>query len=122
MSNKIKDKDIDMAGRVCDFMETLYKVDPVRYEEATEHTIPFGDLAYGSALRDWIAKGKPSNAYFSTARGQQPCPLLMAFRKEISAEFGLEILTTEEGEARDRENAARGVTVKSKKVFDWGPN
>jgi len=111
--------DIKKAAQVSEFMLGLRNVDKERYEEATKKGIPHGDLAYGAALVDWIRKGKPSNAWFSYAKDQKECALLIAFRKEISAEFGLEILTCEEGEARRKKETLPIIT---KKVNDWHLN
>jgi len=110
--------DIKMASKVASFMMSCRSIDEKRYYEATKSEIPHGDLAYGMALVDWYKKGKPNNAWFSYAIGQRECPLLMAFRQEISKEFGLEILTIEEGEDR-RKKSEKVIT---KKVVDWGLN
>lgn len=111
-------KVLNWASKVSTFMYNLHKLDEDRFSKATESGIPHGDLAYGMALEDWIKKGKPKNAWFSYAPGQTECPLLMAFRKEISDEFGLPILTREEAEKM----ASNFSKVKTKKVYDWGPN
>lgn len=122
MSDKISDGDIRLASKVAEFMMSMFDVDRKRYQEATMGGIPHGDLAYGMALRNWIKNGKPRNAWFSYAPGEHPCSLLLAFRREISAEFGLPILTTEEGEARRRAEQAKGTRVLTHKVKDWGAN
>lgn len=109
-------KRIEWASKVSRFMQTLHLVDRTRYQDATQR-IPFGDMAYGQALQHWHNNGKPSNAFFSYARGQVECPLLLAFKEEISKEFGLPILTIEEGEKR-----AAAMRTKTKKVYDWGLN
>lgn len=77
--------------------------------------IPYGDMPYGSALSDWDSRGRDSDAFFSWAEGQQECPYLNEFRKEISAHFGLQILTREEAEY-----ALTQRKFKTKKVHDWG--
>lgn len=112
------DDDIKMASRICDFMMNLRYVDAKRYEEATMHCIPFGDMAYAQALIDWRKKGKPRNAFFSWADTEKECPLTIAFRKEISEKFGLDILTKEEAKIR----RAQYHQVLDIKVKDWGPN
>lgn len=117
--DKITKEAIHKAAEVSKYMyEELRKIDPVRYEQAIIHGIPHGDLAYGMALVDWIKNGKPKNAWFSYAPGQHECKLLLTFRKEISAHFGLEILTIQEGEDR-RQKESKVIT---KKVVDWGLN
>jgi hypothetical protein len=119
MSNLFSKAQINWAAKVSEFMMNLYKIDEDRYGKALEEGgLPFGDMAYGSALEDWNKNGRPKNAWFSTAPGQKECKLLMAFRKEISEHFGLEILTIEEGERR-RKSESKVIT---KKVFDWVPN
>lgn len=110
---------IAWASKVSNFMQDLYKVDPVRYERAMEGGIPFGDLSYGHALEDWHKKGCPEAAWYSTAEGEIPCPMLMAFRVEITQEFRLPILTTEEAAKAAEHFKGR---VIEKKVFDWGPS
>jgi hypothetical protein len=121
-SKTIKSKDISWAAKVAAYMECLYEVDEQRYQEATGKTIPFGDLAYGMALRDWHNAGCPKDSFFSYSQGEVPCPLLMAFRKEISEHFGLPILTIEEGELKLKEFKKRGTKVITHKVQDWGLN
>ena len=111
-------KDIKQAGRVADFMMGLSVQYYERWDKVKPDCIPFGDLAYGSALMDWYKNGCPKDAAFSYAIGETPCPYLLEFRKEISKEFGLEILTTEEGEARIK--ALKRVMITN--VHDWGPN
>ncbi len=112
----MKDSDIKKAGEVSDFMLSLSRNQSERWENAGQE-IPYGDLAYGSALCHWIEKGRSASSFFSYAKGQVPCPFLMEFRKEISAEFGLPILTIQEGIERERSQA-----VIRHKVVDWGLN
>jgi len=109
------DREFSYISEVSNFMQSLFTVDRDRYLEALDYGIPHGDGAYGAALADWLKSGKPDRAFFSYAPGQVECKLLIAFRKEISEKFGLEILTTEEGEER-RRLASR---VKTVKVTDW---
>lgn len=116
------DADMLVALEVCAFMMRLDEIDPVRYDKATEDSIPNGDLAYGMAVSHWRNNGKPKNAWFSYAPGQKECKLLLAFAKEIGDKFGLPILTIEEGMKRHREEQAKGVTVLDKKVVDWRVN
>lgn len=117
--HKIDNMSMRMAAEVSDYMQNeLPTIDMAKYYEALEHGIPHGDLAYGMALVDWNENGKPSNAWFSYAPGQHECKLLIAFRKEISAKFGLEILTTEEGEERRKKEPR----INTKKVYDWRLN
>ena len=113
---KINDEDIHKAADVGEFMMRLYDVDKDRYNEATQNHMPHGDLAYGSALVDWIKKGRPKDAIFSYAEGEVECKLLLAFRKEISAKFGLPIMTREEA-AEWRARQAK--PIQDKKVVDW---
>lgn len=111
-------KVLNWAAKVSTFMQNLYKIDEERYNKATENGIPHGDLAYGMAMENWVKNGKPKNAWFSYAEGQTECPLLMAFRKEISDEFGLPILTREES----KKMSGKFSNVIQTKVYDWGPN
>ena len=113
-------KEIKGAARVSNFMLELSRKHhgTERYERSFGQCIPFGDMAYGSALTDWYKNGCPKNAFFSWAEGQHECPALMEFREEISKEFGLPILTREEAEI-ERMKHRRIVETK---VFDWGPN
>lgn len=109
---------IKIAAKVSDFMRSLYLIDEKRFTVATGECIPYGDLAYGEALCDWYSKNKPSNAWFSYAETEQPCPLLMEFRKEIGDHFGLRILTWGEAEVEK----LRYNNIKTKRVCDWGFN
>lgn len=113
-------KEIAGAARVSEFMMKLSEehFGTDRYDRGFTKCIPFGDAAYGSALTDWYRNGCPKNAFFSWAPGQQECPALMEFREEISKEFGLPILSCEEGEI-ERLKHRRILTTK---VFDWGIN
>ena len=75
------------------------------------HGIPYDSMAYGEALHHWHAKGRPSNSYFSTED-----PSVLELAQELRKEFGLEIVTREEG-------LARGAAVKAKRKdvsgFGW---
>ncbi|CAB4196669.1 hypothetical protein UFOVP1290_189 [uncultured Caudovirales phage] len=114
------DKDaFSIVSKVSRFMqEDCYKIDQERAVGAMDYGIPHGDMAYGQALAHWIKNGKPSNAWFSYAPGEHECQYLLAFRKEISDEFGLEILTTEEGEARRKNEVAKGVKIKTHNTYE----
>ena len=112
-------KDIKAAGRVARFMMELQeKFMNTERGEAFMKCIPFGDMAYGQALADWYKNGCPKQAWFSYAEGQMECPVLLEFRKEISKEFGLPILTREESEIEELKHRR----ILSTKVFDWGLN
>lgn len=110
-------EDIKWASEVSKFMESLYDIDQVRYNQALLNSMPHGDLAYGAALNDWNKNGRPKSI-FSYADGEIECPLLMSFRQEISEKFGLPILTRDEA----RIWRASQSVIKDHKVFDWGPN
>lgn len=113
-------KQISWAAKVAEFMMSMYSVDRKRYEEATnDGGIPYGDMAYGQALEHWHRHGCKADAWFSYAEGERPCSLLMAFRKEITAEFKLPILTAEEAKLRAKTTS---LPIKTHKVVDWGPN
>lgn len=115
----IDPKDIKAASRVSKFMMELQeKFRGTERERAFMQCIPFGDLAYGQALADWYSNGCPKSAWFSYAPGQNECPVLMEFRKEISDKFGLRILTRDESEIEELKHRR----VLSTKVFDWGIN
>ncbi len=116
---KIDNKDIATASRVCKFMERLAMEQHERWSKVRPQCIPFGDLAYGMALMRWYQDGRPKHmAWFSYAEGEVPCPYLMEFRKEISEEFGLPILTAEEA----KEEQAKYNNIITRKVCDWGAN
>lgn len=108
----------EWAKRVADFMIKLSQRYPERYD-AAERGIPFGDMAYGSALEHWHAHNCPKDAWFSYEESQTPCPILMEFRKEISAEFGLSVFTVEEAKNRAKLTNRR---VVEHHVKDWGLN
>lgn len=115
----ITNKQINWATKVSKFMYNLYKLDKDRYYKATETGIPYGDMAYGSALEHWNHNGCKDDAWFSYAEEERPCPLLMEFRKEITEEFKLPILTAEEAKLRAK---TTNLLIKTHKVMDWGIN
>ena len=73
--------------------------------------IPYDSMAYGEALVHWRKQGHPSNAYFSTDD-----PSVLEFAAELRKEFGLEIVTREEGMARERSMRAKRYKVSG---FEW---
>jgi len=77
--------------------------------------MPYGDLAYGKALMDWYQNGCPKSAWFSYDPSEKPCPYLVEFRKELSAEFGLRILTHEEHLEEEKKHQR----ILHTKVTDW---
>lgn len=50
-------KNILSASEVCEFLEELSRTQRERWDSIHPQCIPFGDLAYGSALVDWNKKG-----------------------------------------------------------------
>ena len=114
---KHSNSDLKMAAEISEFMQMeCCKIDKVRFNKAIdEGGIPHGDMAYAQALIDWNRKGRAKNAWFSYTPGQTECKMLIAFKKEISIKFGLEILTTEDGEQRRKLTA----NVWTKNVHDW---
>lgn len=50
------------------------------------------DMAYGEALAIWNEKGRPDGEYFSTED-----PDMIALADEFTKEFGLEVVSREEG-------------------------
>lgn len=110
-------EDIRYAAEVARFMYEMHKADPARYRAALAHGLPHGDLAYGAALRDWEARGRPAGSWFSYASGQRECALLLSFREEIAGRFGLEILPCDEGQAR-----RALVAFQTVEVTDWEIN
>jgi hypothetical protein len=76
-----------------------------------DHGIPYDSMAYGEALHHWHAKGRPSNSYFSTED-----PSVLELAAELCKEFGLEVVTREEGLARE---AAVNAKRKNVSGFDW---
>lgn len=115
----ISKSDIKIAAEVADFMMNCSNIDRDRYDKAIhEGGLPHGDLAYAQALIHWRKNGKPRDAWFSYEPGQIECKLLIAFRNEIGSHFGLEIMTTEEGDLRRRLRQEYG-RLKTKKVIDW---
>jgi hypothetical protein len=118
MERNFDPKSIRTAARVSEFMMKLSQEQKERWDKVRPYRLPHGDLAYGAALMKWYQDGSPKMAFFSYAPEQDPCPYLMEFREEISIEFGLKILTIEEGqqEARKAQNTV------TRKVHDWGLN
>lgn len=109
----IEKETLNYANQVCNFLMDLSEKYPERWNAIGDcSVIPYGDLAYGEALADWNKRKDPRD-YFSYAEGEEPCPYLMEFRKEISEKFGLRILTAEEA-------AKETSKVMVTNVFDWG--
>ena len=73
--------------------------------------IPYDSMAYGEALVHWKRQGHPSNAYFSTDD-----PSVLEFAAELRKEFGMEIVTREEGLARERSARTKRRVVTG---FEW---
>jgi hypothetical protein len=96
----------DLINRVESFMMKL------RHERNTEaySPIPYDSMAYGEALFHWQLKGQPRNSYFSTED-----PSVLELAAELRQEFGLEVVTREEGLAREA-----AVKVKRKDVDGFG--
>jgi len=114
-------KNISQAARVSRFLEKMSKDHPQRWRKVqTESKVgfPFGDMAYGMSLMTWYKSGRPKNAFFSWAEGQMADPYIIEFRKELTIEFDLLILTTEEA----NQKRASVTNILETKVTDWGPN
>jgi len=98
----------DLINRVEEFMMKL------RYERSQEthgrdlSPIPYDSMAYGEALFHWQLKGQPKNSYFSTED-----PSVLELAAELRKEFGLEVVTREEGLARE-------AAVKAKRKISTG--
>jgi len=73
--------------------------------------IPHDSIAYGEALIHWEKQGHPSNAYFSTDD-----PAVLELAVELRKKFGLEVVTREEGLAREHSLRVKRRTVTG---FDW---
>lgn len=118
MTLEIDNNTLTLATAVSKFMMSLADIDPERYDSALKDGYPFGDLAYAAALNQWMQNGRPDTAIFSYAKGETECPMLLAFREEISTCFGLPIMTIEESiqwrNAQDK--------IIEHKVHDWGRN
>lgn len=67
---------------------------------------PTDDFGYAKALLDWEANDKSPLAFYGTED-----ELLLVFREEVKAEFGLEVLTMVEAEARERDLEERVARV-----------
>lgn len=65
--------------------------------QAQRLNIPYDSIPYGEALLHWYKNGKDSRAMFSSDD-----PTVLFFRKELTEQFGLEILTNEEAEERKK--------------------
>lgn len=118
-------KHIAQAVRVSHFLMELCEKYPDRWEAAEKAAekngsppYPFADLAYGEALMAWYKDGCPKPAWYSTAPGQVEDVFLLEFREEIGKEFGLPIMTCENGEMERRKHK-RIITTN---VTDWGLN
>lgn len=75
------------------------------------HGIPYDSMAYGEALIHWQEQGHLSNAYFSTDD-----PSVLELAAELHKEFGLEVVTYEEGLAREQAGRAKRYVVTG---FGW---
>lgn len=97
----------DLITRVETFMMECHHRDSTK----GEHGIPYDSMAYGEALFHWQAKGQPRNSYFSTDD-----PSVLELAADLRNEFGLEVVTREEGLARE---AALKVKRKDVSGFGW---
>jgi hypothetical protein len=101
----------DLIKRVEKFMMK------VRYEHSQKthgrdlSPIPYDSMAYGEALFHWQQNGRGANSYFSTED-----PSVLELAAELRQEFGLEIVTREEGLARE---AALKAKRKISTGFGW---
>lgn len=110
------------ANAVCEFLMDLSAKDPKRWdsiEERSHEPYPFADLAYGAALADWHARGKPESSWYSTAPGQIEDPYLLEYKEELSAHFGLRVMSCADGMAEEKKVQH---PVLRHRVEDWGPN
>ena len=96
----------DLINRVEAFMMECRQRDNAK----GEYGIPYDSMAYGEALFHWQAKGQPRNSYFSTDD-----PSVLELAAELRKEFGLEVVTREEGLAREA-----AIRVKRKDVSGFG--
>jgi hypothetical protein len=85
----------------------------LRYEspDVGGRSIPYDSMAYGEALEQWRKRGHPSNSYFSTDD-----PSVLEFAAELRREFGLEVVTREEGLAREKAMPTKQTRVSG---FEW---
>lgn len=104
----------NLAIEIGNFVHKLCKVNPIvhqAYEDQMDIDCETDDwdFQYAEAVLMWRAKGR-RRSYFSTTS-----PILLACRKELEKEFGLEIMDTKSGLERERANGdARTV------VDGWG--
>ena len=96
----------DLINRVEEFMMKCHRRDSTK----GEYGIPYDSMAYGEALFHWQQKGQPRGSYFSTDD-----PSVLELATELRKEFGLEVVTREEGLAREA-----AVKVKRKDVSGFG--
>jgi hypothetical protein len=100
----------DLITRVEKFMMQVRYKHSQETHGASLSPIPYDSMAYGEALFHWQAKGQPRNSYFSTDD-----PSVLELAAELRKEFGLEVVTREEGLAREA-----GIKVKRTDVSGFG--
>lgn len=92
-----RDKVIELTSEIDRFLIQLDaehgRVAKFRQEHDPHLFDPEDDFGYAEAVLDWREHGKDPRSIFST-----PDPFLILYRKELSEEFGLKILTYEEAE------------------------
>lgn len=97
----------DLINRVEKFMMECRGRDTTK----GHHGIPYDSMAYGEALFHWQQKGRSGKSYFSTED-----PSVLELAAELRQEFGLEVVTREEGLARE---AALKAKRKISTGFGW---
>lgn len=103
MSHSKRDMDtiIKLACAVGAKVQLIMKSNPearVAFEQqmASDCESEDWDFQYAESLFRWHGDGRNSNSYFSTAS-----PILLACRKELQTEFGLEIVDPKTGIKRE---------------------
>lgn len=91
MNKKADESYLMEASEVSRFLWGLQQGNENRVPE----TIPEADFAYGEALNRWDQNGKDPEDFFSTDD-----PWFIEFRTELQAEFGLQILTSNEAKEK----------------------
>lgn len=92
---------LSLSIKIEQFIDKLSKQYEHRYADALDKITPEDDdsiIEYAYALDKWHKDGKPLISFFHYGKDKRPCPIFIEFRQEISKEFGLDILTSDEAE------------------------
>jgi len=96
---------IMVASKVCTFLEKMDREHRDRCERANVD-MPEDDFIYGEALLLWETHGRREGDIFSTDDA-----FMLEFKKELTEEFGLPVMTREEAKEVEKQRKFRTLKV-----------